>query len=113
MKTFQRVQMNWSSLGYRRNQSPINKTQFWIFVNVFLNLFLLFVYIVREPNTPKQYMDSILVTTFPVLVTIVRVGILFKSATIFRFIDTVENTINRSELKKIYSNHLKYIYFSM
>lgn len=98
MKIFQRVQTSLASLGHRRNESPFNKTQLRVMVIVVLNLFSICAYIAREPHTVKQYLDSIYMSAVAVLITIARVCILYKNATIFDFIDTVEETVNRSEL---------------
>lgn len=97
MKTFQRVQIHLASLGYRRNQSPFNTTQLWIFIKVFLYQFSLCAYLAREPNAPKEFMASILITAGMSLHIIARVDTLLKNGTIFKFIDTVEKTFNGSE----------------
>lgn len=98
MKVFQRVQINLASLGHGPSQNPFNGRQLWIFVKVFLYLFLLCAYLVREPKTPKEYMNSIFITTAAFLVTMARLSTLFMNDTIFDFIDRIEKTINGSKL---------------
>lgn len=90
--------MQLASLGHRLNQSPFNKKQLWTFVKIFLCIFSLSVYFVQKPNTPKEYLVSIFVTTAVVLISIVRVSTLFENANIFNFIDRIESTVNGSEL---------------
>lgn len=102
LKTFQQVQVYLASLGHRPNQSPFNKTQLWIFAKTFLNLFLLFVYLVRESHTPKELMDSMFMLTGVFLIAIIRVSTLFKNETIFMYIDRVEETINESKLNFVH-----------
>lgn len=103
MKIFEHVRLNLASLGYRPNQSPFNKTQLWTYIKVFLNLFSLCAYIFRGPSTPKEYVDSIFMTAATILFLIARVSTLFKNDTIFLSIDSIEKTINGSELL-----HLKF-----
>lgn len=98
MKIFQQVKANLASLGHRPNQSPFNKKQLWIFVKVLLYLILLCAYLVREPSTPKEYMNSIFITTAAFLVSIARLSTLFLNETIFDFIGMTEETINGSQL---------------
>lgn len=102
MKIFQRVQVNLASLGYRRNQSPFNTTQLWISIRFFLNLALLFAYLVCEANTPKEYVDTIFMTTGVFVINIARVSTLFKNAAIFDLIDKLEKILNGSELKCLF-----------
>lgn len=98
MKAFQQVRMNLASLGFRPNQSPFNKTQLWTYVKVFLSLLLLCLYLVREANTPKEYMDSIFMTAATFFILIGRVSTLLQNATIFDLIDSIEKVITGSEL---------------
>lgn len=98
IEVFQQVQINLASLGHQSNQSPFNKIQLWIFIRVLLYLFFLCAYLVLEPNTPKEYMNSILITSAAISITIARVSTLFENDTIFDFIDGIGKTINGSEL---------------
>lgn len=100
LEIFQRVRKYLASLGYRPNQSPFNKTQLWIFVKVSVCLFLQFAYL-REPYTPKEFMNSMYMLTTVFLIAIIRVDTLFKNAAIFAYLDKIEKTINRSELNFI------------
>lgn len=97
MKLCQQVRISLALLGFRPNQSPFNKTQLWIFFKISTNLFSLCVYLAREPNTTKEYMDSIFMTTVIFLINVVRASTLFKNDIIFRYIDSVEETLNESE----------------
>lgn len=97
MRVFQRVQIDLASLGHRPNQNPFNKRQIWIFFKVFLYLFLLCAYLFREPKTPKEYMNSIFITTAAFLVTTARLSTLFINDIIFDYIDRIEKTIDGSK----------------
>lgn len=102
LKTFKRVRAHLASLGYRPNQSPFNRTQLWVFVKTCVSLVLQFAYLVREPYTPKEFMDSMYMLTTVFLMAMVRISTVVKNAAIFAYIDRVEETINGSELNSLY-----------
>lgn len=98
MKTFQRLQKDLASLGYRRNGSPFNKTQLWIFVKVFVALTFQCVHVIYESNTIRLYVDSIFMIAATILILMSRVSTLFKNDAIYEFIDSIEKILNGSKL---------------
>lgn len=111
MKTFQQVQMSLASLGYRRNQSPFNKTQFWIFIKVFLTLISLWAQYILVASTPKQYMDSMYMIVAVTSFNIARLSTFLKNESIYDYINTVEEVLNGSKLPistraKFYDNSI-------
>lgn len=98
IRTFQRGQMTLASLGHKRNESPFNKAQLWIFVKVLLTLYSHCEYIAREHNTTKKSIYSIFMIAVVCLINVARMSTLFKNATIFNLIDTAEELLNGREL---------------
>lgn len=97
MKIFQISQKNLVFCGFIKNQSAFNKYQLWTIFKSIAYLVLQFLYLFRVANTPKQYMDSIFMTTAGILIVISHIGVASKTATLFNFIDDVEQAINESE----------------
>lgn len=100
MKILQLIQMHLALNGYKNpNLRPCNGQQKWFFVEMFLSITSLYVYLLFVADSLKEYMDSILVTAVGTLVVISRISTILKMKTIFVFIDEVEKLLNASELK--------------
>lgn len=97
MKIFQTIEMNMEPSGFIRNQRPFNLKQCDRIVKITL-FNALFIYLVHEANTPTQYMESILITTAGILITIAYMSLVFEYATIFKLIDDIEQDVNESKL---------------
>lgn len=98
MKIFQTLEMNLESGGFIRNQRPFNRRQLEHIVKMMFFMTLVFLYIGRDANTPRQYMDSILMSIVGTLCTIAYMSQVFKYATLFELIDCSEQIVNESEL---------------
>lgn len=97
MKIFQTIQKNMRHSGFIRDQNAFNKTQTLVIFKSIVFLTLQFVYLLRVANTPRQYMDSIFMSTVGFLIVISHADIAIKTAKIFDLIDAFEQTINESE----------------
>lgn len=109
MKTFQTVQKCLALEGYSANGSAFNRLQLWVGFKCTLALFAQCAYLfLRLPKTPKEYMDSIFMTTVGILVFISFVSTVFKTAKIFELINKIEMAINESEFTHIFRLILLY-----
>lgn len=97
MKIFQTIEKNLESGGFIRNQRPFNPTQTEHIVKIMLFMAMLFIYLGLEAKTPRQYMDSILMSTVGTLCTIAYISQIFKYANLFELIDDTEQLVNESE----------------
>lgn len=97
MKIFQTTQMYLRYGGFQRDQSAFNERQWWTILKYSFFMILQYVYLFAVASTPRQYMNSIFMSTAGILIVISYLSIVFKTATIFDYIDDVEHVINGSE----------------
>lgn len=97
MKIFQSIQKNMRPGGLTRDQPPLNKVQKKQIFKCILFLILQFVYFFHVANTPRQYMDSIFVTTAGLFGMVSYISVALKTPKIFDYIDAIEEmTIDQS-----------------
>lgn len=100
MKIFQTTQMHLALNGYNNaNPRPFNKQQKWIFVEMFLSTTSFYAYLLCVADSAKEYMDSILLTAMGTIIAISRISTIFKTKTIFIFIDEFEEVLNASKFR--------------
>lgn len=98
MKLFQTTQNIMASVGVKKDQDAFDKIKFWmIMISSPLFLTLQIVFVFHEADTPRQYMDSIFMTTTGILVFISTLSIVFRTKKIFDTIADTERLINGSE----------------
>lgn len=97
MKIFQTTQKYMSYAGFIRDQNTFNKRQSWTILKLTSFLALNYAYLFAEASTPRQYMNSIFMTTAGSLIVISHISVVLKTVSIFDSIDDLEKVINESE----------------
>lgn len=98
MKLFQAVQKNLESARISRSRVSFDLiSELKHIVPYGLSIILPFIYIIHVAETPKQYVETIIVIELPLLAVIVNLSFRLHSRTIFRTMAEVENCINKSE----------------
>lgn len=105
MKIFQTIQIKFAFLGFESNLRPINNRQKWIFFEIFFCVTSLCVHLFHVASTPKEYLDSILITGMAILILISHISTILQMATIFTYIDEVEGVLNESKFVLFYSTN--------
>lgn len=103
MKLFQSTQKSLAFGGFIKNQPAFNRTQLRMMFLSILFLGLQCIYLFHVANTPRQYMDSIFMTTVGILVFIAFVSSIFNTTAIFDLIYQFEETISKSECFRLSS----------
>lgn len=99
MKIFQTIKMHLALSGCnKKNLSTFGTQQKWIFVEIFLSMTSLYVHLLCVAESPKEYMNSILLIAVGTLIIISRISTTLKMKTMFIFIEEVEEVLKSSEL---------------
>lgn len=97
MKIFRTIEMNMVFGGFIRNQSAYNRRQWCEIFKTVVAIILQLAYLFHVANTPKQFMDSIFMTTSVILIAISYNSIILKYTELFEFIDDLQQVIDKSE----------------
>lgn len=97
MEIFQVVQKNLALMGYRRDMRSFNKIQLRNGLERFLFLPTNLLSICYMAKTVDEYMVLTFVTAVVSLILISFVSTVHKTETIFKFINELEISINRSK----------------
>lgn len=100
MIIFESAKKHLASMAFDANERPLHRKQLSKVVKSFLAIALECLYLVYDANTAREYINSIIMTTVGVLVCIAYLSVIFKTATIFEFIDHLETIVIGSKLKK-------------
>lgn len=121
MKIFRTFRKNVKAGGFNRDQGAFSEVQLQTIFKAFISFILQCVYLFHVANTPRQYLDSIFMTTAGeeisllsielstntllstfagFLIVISYISFVFKTTELFDFIDDFEQTINES--KRLY-----------
>lgn len=101
IKIFVTAKKNLVSIDLDANKRSFHRMQSLHVVKGFLAIALQCLYLVYDTNTVREYMSSIFMTTFGILVHIAYWNAIFKTTTIYELIGDVEKGVNESELKNI------------
>lgn len=110
MKILQTTQMHLALYGYEANSSPFSKRRKLIYIEIFVSQTAYMAHLLLVANTPKEYMNSIFMVGIAFLCTVSRINTMFKTKTIFIFIDEVEEILNSSKLQLLFVNSF-FVYF--
>lgn len=97
MKIFQTTQEYMEYGGLIRDRAAFNIIQMWTIFKSVAFLILQFVYLVHEADTPREYMDSIFMTSAGFMIFISYMSIAIENEAIFDMIDELELAIQESE----------------
>lgn len=97
MKIFKAIERNMESGGFIRNQRAFNPTQLDHIAKAILCDISLIIYLVHESDTPRQYMESVLMTTVGIGVTTSYMSVVFNYDAVFELIDGIELDVNERE----------------
>lgn len=97
MKIFETVLKQLESIGFSENQNPFNRRQILLGLQTILGASLICVYLLRIANTFDDYMNCAFFIIKTILVIISQVSTVFKTATIFVFINQFNVVIGQSE----------------
>lgn len=95
-KVFQTIQSKLALIGFEKNLRPFNRRQKRTFIVSAIFLSTLFINLLYVANSPKEYMDSILLCGGVSLATISQLGVILKTETMFILINEFEEVINES-----------------
>lgn len=96
IKIFQTDQEKFAFFNFERNQTAFDRPQLTLLAKSLLYLTSFLIYLLHVANTPRQYMDSILMTGTGTLIFISGVNMVFNKSTVFLLIDDVEGAVNES-----------------
>lgn len=97
MNILETVKKNLASIDFVANQPPLPTKQLINIIWDYLNIISLFLYLLFEARTDKEYMDSIFMVTVGIIVSTARVSSVMKAASFFLFIDDFEQVVNERE----------------
>lgn len=97
MKVYGTVLKHLGSIGFRQNEPRFNKRQCEMHLKAVLNNLLICMQLFHVADTLKEYLDSVFAMTVSILIFISRASTAFKSATIFVFINGLEQIVNDSK----------------
>lgn len=107
MKIFESAKMSLASMELDANKRPFHRKQLLKVMHSFLAIVLECLYIVYDANTAREYINSIFMTTIGIIVFIAYLSTIFKTTTIYNFIDHYETIVNESELQKAFEIHCR------
>lgn len=99
MRIFVSAKENLASMDLNANKRLLHRNQLLHILQGFTATVLQILYLVYEASTPREYMNSILMSMIGILAHIAYWVVIFKTAAIYDFIDHYETIINRSKLK--------------
>lgn len=102
MKIFQTIQTKFAVLGLKPNLRPFNNLQKLILFENFVQISSLCVYLFHVANTAKEYLESIHITATTILIVTSQVNLISQMATIFSFIDELEDVLNESKFELLF-----------
>lgn len=98
MKVFQTVQKYLAYLGFNQNdQNALNSRQFFTALNMIAMFILSLLYLFVVANTPREYLDSIYMTSAGLGLMTSYFSIVYKARELFDYFDDGEQLINNSE----------------
>lgn len=97
MKLFESVKSKLARIGYNANQRAFNTEQLIFLLKKALVNTLVGVYLFHVANTPKEFLESIFMFTVGILALIANLSTIYKTATIFKFIEYGEELVNERE----------------
>lgn len=96
MKIFESVKGNLASIKLVANERPFHRKQLSQMTQCALAIILLCLYLVHDASTPREHMKSILMVTIGICLQMTYLSLVFKTTTIYDFIDHYEQTVNES-----------------
>lgn len=97
MKIFVTVSKHLESIGFAEHQQRFNTRQLKFSLNIILGIILISLNLCYIADTSVEYMNGILIDIVSIMVFIAFVSTVFKMATIFIFINQLDEIINQSE----------------
>lgn len=97
MKIFRTTQKYMKYGGLMKDRGAFNIIQIWTFSKSITFLIMQVIYLVREADTSREYMDSIFMTSAGILIFISYADIAMQNDVLFHVIDELEKVINESE----------------
>lgn len=97
MKYFQAVQKHLTILGIDAAQRPFNQKTIIIFLLYALNSTFIFVFLVNETISFREYIDAIYMTAASIAINIHFTFVAIKMEKLFAFFGTMEDIIENSE----------------
>ena len=97
MKILESVKKNLKSIELYADKPRFHRMQLLLILECFLAIVLKCLHLVYDANTEKEYMYSILMTTFGILVFIAYLSTIFQTTAIYDFIDQLETIVNESK----------------
>lgn len=99
MKPFETVLKQLQSMGFIENQPRFNKHQLMLSLKIVLGALMVGANLLYAADTSEEYMNGILAIVTMILILIAYVSTVFKTATIFIFINQFNEIIKQSEWK--------------
>lgn len=96
MRIFLMVKNNLASIDLNENESPFHRIQLLHIAQASLAIILQLLYLVYDAITVREYMCSIFLTTFPILVFISYWNAMFNTTAIYDIIADLEKSVNES-----------------
>lgn len=105
MESFASVERNLASIGFVANQRPLHTEQLINVVRGTVASILQYLYLVFEANTDKEYMHSIFMTTFGIMIYTAHVSSIIKTVSLFDLFQYMEQLVNERKLCFQFSNN--------
>lgn len=101
MKIFVTAKENFISMDLDANKRTFHLKQSLHILHGFTATVLQILYILFDANTPREYMNSILNSTIGILCHLAYWSVIFKTTSIYNFIDRCETIINGSRFENM------------
>lgn len=101
MQTLREVQKSFNSLGFSRDQGPLNYRNLSILVSTFLGIVLLWMFIIYEADSAQKYMKSIYVATAATGTFLSFASTIFVTKKLFSLINSIDEFSTEGKSKSI------------